>query len=227
MRTRIFFAFPLLAAIGFGQTDYRAALASAKQTDGQREAQQRASEIIGALELKSGDRAADIGAGAGYYTARLSSLVRPGGRVYAVEIREQSLEVLGVRVAQDGLGNVVVTRGAADNPHLEEGALDAVLIVDAYHEMPQYKAMLEQIRRALKPAAGWRSRTTAIGRSATTRESQVMKHLFSPDLAKEEVRQAGFDVKRLEDPLLERKPETGTTRIAMGDLWLLVAVRRQ
>lgn len=208
------------------QPDSASALASAKVYDGTREQYQRASAILRAMELKSGDSAADVGAGGGYYTDRLSSIVGPEGRIFAVEVRESSLQLLKFRATTDHLDNVAVVRGEPNNPHLNARSLDAVLIVDAYHEMPEFKPMLQQLHRALKPGgrlviADYSDRP---GRNQP-REDQTKKHFLSPGLVSEELRQAGFEIVKLDDPLLERKPDVKNARIGTADLWLLTARR--
>jgi predicted methyltransferase len=76
-----------------------------------------------------------------------------------------------------------------------------VLIVDAYHEMKEFEAMLEQIHRALKPGgrlviADYNDRP---GRSQP-REDQAKKHFLSPRLVSEELKHAGFEIIKLDDP---------------------------
>ena len=63
---------------------------------------------------------------------------------------EAALSGLKKRLAEDGMRNVETIKGKADDPLLPTGALDAVLIPNAYHEMPAHEAMLQQIRQALK-----------------------------------------------------------------------------
>jgi ubiquinone/menaquinone biosynthesis C-methylase UbiE len=201
-------------------------LASTRVYDATREEYQRASVILRAMDLKSGDSAADLGAGGGYYTDRLSSIVGSKGRVFAVEVRETALALLKHRAAADHLENVVVVRGEEKNPHLEAGSLDAVLIVDAYHEMPEYEAILQQLYKALKPGgrlviADYSDRP---GRSQP-REDQTKKHFLSPGLVSEELKRAGFEIMKLDDALLERKPDIKNARIGTADLWLLTARR--
>jgi predicted methyltransferase len=217
---------PANLAQSSAQTDSASTLASAKANDAQRESEQRASAILRAMDLKSGDSAADVGAGGGYYTARLSPIVGPKGRVFAVEVRESSLALLKHRATVDHLENVVVVRGEANDPHLEAGSLDAVLIVDAYHEMKEYEAILKQIHRALKPGgrfviADYSDRPAR----SEPREVQTKKHFLLPELVREELIHAGFEIIHLDDPLLERKPDVRNARIGTAELWLLTAHR--
>ncbi|MBA2305724.1 MAG: class I SAM-dependent methyltransferase [Acidobacteria bacterium] len=74
----------------------------------------------------------------GFFTTRLSKAVGAQGRVFAVDISADALGRLRSRVAGDGLANVEVVEGAVDDPRLAPGTLDAVLIVNAYHEMTQH-----------------------------------------------------------------------------------------
>lgn len=106
--------------------------------------------IIQALELHASDFIADIGAGTGYLTFRLSRRV-PSGRVYAVDIDPVMIDTLRARKARYETANVVPVLGAADDPHLPPGMIDLALIVASYHEFSHPYEMLRNIREALKP----------------------------------------------------------------------------
>ena len=54
--------------------------------DPKRDAYQKPHEVLTALNLKSGEVIADIGAGSGYFTFRLSHFVGDKGKVYAVDV---------------------------------------------------------------------------------------------------------------------------------------------
>jgi ubiquinone/menaquinone biosynthesis C-methylase UbiE len=104
-----------------------------------------------ALGIGDGSVVADLGAGSGWFTIRLARRVGPNGRVYAEDIQKQMIEVINRRLPRENLTNVDVKQGEPADPKLPEGALDAVLIVDAYHEMEQPVALLRNVARALKP----------------------------------------------------------------------------
>ena len=61
------------------------------------------------------------------------------------------LEAIRRRVAREGLRNVRTVRGAAADPRLPPRSVEAVLIVDAYHEFGNPVALLRGIAAALKP----------------------------------------------------------------------------
>ena len=116
-----------------------------------REEEQRPDEIIRTMGLKDGDVVADLGCGPGYFARRRARAVAPRGRVYAVDIQPEMLDLLRGRVEREGLANVVPVLGAVDDPRLPEGALDWVLLVDVYHELQQPRATLARVRAALAP----------------------------------------------------------------------------
>jgi predicted methyltransferase len=119
-----------------------------------REQWQRPDLIMDVLKIGEGDNVADIGAGGGWFTARLARRVRPTGLVYAQDVQPIMLEVIERMVQREGLNNVRTVLGTPTDPRLPAN-LDAVLIVDAYHEMDERPemilAMMKNIAGALKP----------------------------------------------------------------------------
>ena len=55
------------------------------------------------------------------------------------------------RVSREGFNNVRPRLGLKNDPALPPGALDAVLMVDAYHEVEDRVTMLSNIAKSLKP----------------------------------------------------------------------------
>jgi hypothetical protein len=53
---------------------------------------QRPEDVVRALELRPGDRVADLGAGEGYFLPYLSEAVGSRGRVFAVEVEPELAE---------------------------------------------------------------------------------------------------------------------------------------
>ena len=116
-----------------------------------RDAYQRPDQIMDALLIGDGSTVADLGAGGGWFTVRLARRVGPNGRVYAEDIQPQMIEAIARRVQREGLRNVKTVLGTPTDPKIPEGSLDAVLIVDAYHEMEQPVTLLRNLAKSLKP----------------------------------------------------------------------------
>ncbi len=116
----------------------------------EREREERTDLLIEALEVEADDVIADIGAGSGYFTFRLSPLV-PEGRVLAVDIQPEMLTILEDKSARLGVTNVDTVLGAVEDPGLPPASLDAALMVDAYHEFSHPREMMEGLFEALRP----------------------------------------------------------------------------
>jgi ubiquinone/menaquinone biosynthesis C-methylase UbiE len=106
---------------------------------------------LNVLKIPKGASVADIGAGSGFITERLSARVGPTGRVFANDLQPQMLQILGRRLAQRKITNVTLVQGTIDDPKLEAASVDLEIMVDVYHELSQPQAMLRRLRAALKP----------------------------------------------------------------------------
>jgi len=117
----------------------------------EREAEEAPSKALAALELKPGMVVADIGAGSGYYTSRMSKLVGPTGKVFATDIQPGMIDLLNRRVQSEGLANVTTILGAMDDPRLAPGSIDLAIMVDVYHELQAPQVFLQKLRGVFKP----------------------------------------------------------------------------
>jgi ubiquinone/menaquinone biosynthesis C-methylase UbiE len=116
----------------------------------EREQEERPSVLIRNLGLAPGDVVADIGAGTGYFSLRIAPLV-PKGRVLAVDIQPEMLNIIRGKQRDTGIGNVEPVLGAIDDPKLAPASVDLVLMVDVYHEFSHPREMMLAIAAALKP----------------------------------------------------------------------------
>ena len=186
------------------------------QHEARRETWQKVPKIFEAMGVKPGAVVADVGAGDGFFTSRLSAAVGAQGRVLAVDVGTSPLRRLRARVDEEKLSNVEVIEGTPTDPRLPAGTLDAALIVNAYHEMREYRAMLAAIRTALKPGG----RLVIVepispARRPAAREEQARNHEIDSRFARVDAREAGFHAVELADPF--------TTRHEGRDVeWMLV-----
>ena len=101
-------------------------------------------------EVKSGMRVADIGAGEGYYTVRLSPMVGPRGRVLAEDIVPDTIRDLANRVQRERLDNVALKLGEPNDPELPPASFDRIFMIHMYHEIERPSEFLWNLRGALK-----------------------------------------------------------------------------
>jgi ubiquinone/menaquinone biosynthesis C-methylase UbiE len=117
----------------------------------QREEWQRPKQVLAALSLREGERIADIGAGSGYFTLPLARAVGPTGRVYACDIEPAFLDHIARRARLEGLEQITCQLADAGDPHLPQGEVDTILMVDTYHYLRDREAYLRVLRRCLAP----------------------------------------------------------------------------
>jgi ubiquinone/menaquinone biosynthesis C-methylase UbiE len=108
-------------------------------------------EALDLIGIPAGATVADVGAGVGYYSAKLAQRVGPQGKVYANDIQIQMLERLRKNMSEQKITNVVPVLGADDDPRLPKDQMDLILLVDVYHEFSKPVAMIDHIRDSLKP----------------------------------------------------------------------------
>lgn len=115
-----------------------------------RELQEHPQIAVERLDLNTDAVVADIGAGTGYMTQRLARAT-PEGKVFAVDIQPEMIDLLEQRLQEQGFTTVEPVLGTEDDPHLPADSLDLALMVDAYHEFAYPREMIEHLRDALKP----------------------------------------------------------------------------
>ena len=92
---------------------------------------------------------ADIGAGTGYYTFKLTQKV-PHGKVYAVEVQDEFIAYLHHKKQTLKDSIVEVVKGTALSPNLPANSVDLAIMVDVYHELEYPREMLEALSKSLK-----------------------------------------------------------------------------
>jgi precorrin-6B methylase 2 len=117
----------------------------------EREKEEKVSKLLPSLAIKPGDVVADLGAGSGFHTMKMSKLVGPKGRVYAVDIQKEMLEIIGKRIKKEKVNNVELVLNTEKDPKLPASSIDMILMVDVYHELSYPYEMTVELVKALKP----------------------------------------------------------------------------
>lgn len=116
----------------------------------EREEEERPDHVMKALALKPGDAVADLGCGTGYFSYRMAREVGAKGVVYGVEIQQEMLDLLAVKMRERNVTNVVGVLGTITDPKLPK-PVDLVIMVDVYHEFDHPWEMMDAICKQLKP----------------------------------------------------------------------------
>lgn len=123
----------------------------ARMEDPARDEWQKPDELVAALGLRDGDRVLDLGAGPGYFSLRLAKAVAPSGQVFAADIEPGMLQALRDRARQAAITNVTAVLVPTDDPTMQVGSLDLILICDTYHHLEDRGAYLAKLKMSLAP----------------------------------------------------------------------------
>ena len=115
-----------------------------------REREERTDLVVKNMDLAKDAVVADIGAGSGYFTFRISRRV-PRGKVLAVDIQQEMLDIIERRKESVGTSNIETVLGTPTDPNLPLNSVDAALLVDAYHEFSDPRDMMTALVDALRP----------------------------------------------------------------------------
>lgn len=117
----------------------------------QREAEESLTKLVAALKIEPGMVVADIGAGSGVLTLMMADPVGKEGRVVAVDVQQEMLDLLAKKLKLQKIDNVELVLGTEKSPRLPEESIDLALMVDVYHEFRFPYEMMVKISRSLKP----------------------------------------------------------------------------
>ncbi len=118
-----------------------------------RDAAHEADTVMALLGVRAGMSVADIGAGSGYYVARMAKRVGAAGLVYGQDIMPRYLRYLRERIDRDELTNVRLVLGDPHDPRLRKNSVDLVTMIHMYHEIEQPFGLLTNLVPALRPGA--------------------------------------------------------------------------
>jgi predicted methyltransferase len=115
---------------------------------------QKPDQIMDSLLIGEGSVVADLGAGGGWFAAKLAARVGPNGLVYAEDIQPTMIEIIQRRIQRENLKNVRPVLGTATDPRLPAG-INAALMLDVYREMQIPPAepviLLRRVAESLTP----------------------------------------------------------------------------
>ena len=107
-------------------------------------------QVVKALNLRSGDVVADLGAGTGLFEAQLAYAIGRG-RVYAVEIDKGFLDEIDRKVEELHIANIETVLGTPTDPKLPTRGVDVALMHDVLHHVEQRQVYLKAVAQYLKP----------------------------------------------------------------------------
>src|SRR4051812_16297501 len=112
--------------------------------------EERTDKLLKLLPIEPGMVVADIGAGSGYFSFPMAKQVGPKGKVLAVDIQKEMLDMVRRRMKREKVSNVEPVLGTETSPKLPANSVDLILMVDVYHEFSHPFEMAEAMVKSLK-----------------------------------------------------------------------------
>lgn len=128
-----------------------AAAWSVEFDDPKRDAWQRPDDVVAQMAISPGMTVADVGAGTGYFEARLARAVGDGGKVLALDVEPDMVSFMKARFEREKLANVEPRQCAFDGTGLEPASVDRVLVVDTWHHVGGREAYAKHLASILRP----------------------------------------------------------------------------
>ena len=149
-------------------------------------------EVLGVWDIRPGDKIADFGCGAGFFSVPLGQRVGPNGKVYALDIRPEALEATRAKVKLFHLFNIEPERADLEMPRgsgIRDESLDKILISNILFQAQNKNAVAQEAYRILRKggslmAVEWSDSASAGGPS--------MDQRIGKDETKKILENAGF-----------------------------------
>src|SRR5262245_23264836 len=137
------------------------------------------------LEPRAGERILELGPGIGVHALSVAASLAPSGTLEVIDIQQPMLDHLARRAATAGVVNIVPKTGDGQTLPYPSASFDGAYLIDVLGEMRDPCAVLQELRRTLRPG----------GRLV------IGEHFIDPDFVslrslKSRARDAGFTFER-------------------------------
>jgi len=109
--------------------------------------------VVRLFNLKNGDYVADFGSGNGYFVAPLARSVAPDGKVFAIDIQPDMLDVVRAKSKLENLHNVEYIWSDLEQllgSKLKDNFVNLVLATNILHQSDQKEMVVKEAHRILR-----------------------------------------------------------------------------
>ncbi|HEY7000090.1 MAG TPA: class I SAM-dependent methyltransferase [Candidatus Binatia bacterium] len=157
-----------------------------------RDSWQQPDKVIAALNLHPGEIVADLGSGGGYFTFKLAKAVAPSGKVYAVDVDKDMIELISKRLKEESGNNVETILATPTDPRLPQTGVDLIFTVNTYHHIADRSAYFANARKYLRP--GGKIAIIDLDRRAWL--EGLLGHYTPSETIKREMEQSGYTLQQ-------------------------------
>lgn len=159
--------------------------------DPERRRWQDPERILSSIGLKEKDVFVDMGCGEGYFALPAARMTGERGKVYAIDIDQESIARLKRQAEEEGLSQLHPMAMSAEEAVLCNGCVDTVFFGNVLHDFSDPKRVIANARTMLKPTGrlidlDWKAEPMEIG--------PPPKRRFSLEKAKRLIQSVGFRI---------------------------------
>lgn len=154
--------------------------------------------ILTGIGLEPGMAFADLGCGEGFFALPAARMVGETGHVYALDVNPGAVERLAQTATEEGLGNISVMAGTAEDNMLCEDCADIAFFGIVLHDFQDASVVLRNARAILKPGGrlfnlDWKKEPMELGPPLEIRfdEETAVRLITDAGFVVESVRDAG------------------------------------
>ena len=107
-------------------------------------------KILGGY-IESGQTVLDVGCGSGTFTIAMAKMVGETGKVIAVDVQDEMLQIVRKKAAKERLESRIITHKSKPDRIGISDKVDFALAFYMVHEVPDVEAFLKEIATLLKP----------------------------------------------------------------------------
>ena len=107
-------------------------------------------KILGGY-IESGQTVLDVGCGSGTFTIAMAKMVGETGKVIAVDVQDEMLQIVKKKAAKERLESRIITHKSKPDRIGISDKVDFALAFYMVHEVPDVEAFLKEIATMLKP----------------------------------------------------------------------------
>ena len=149
---------------------------------------QQPQRVIAALKIQPGAIVADLGSGGGYFTFRLAEAAGPTGKVYAVDVDQDMVDLIKKSAKEKTAGNIEAVLAKPDNPMLPKPGADLIFTSNTYHHIDHRVAYFANLRQYLRPGGS----IAIIDFDRRAWLEGLLRHYTPSEFIKREMDQAGY-----------------------------------
>jgi len=114
------------------------------------ESKNKPDEIIKTLELRQGQKVADIGTGGGYLALKFTQIVGNNGQVFATDINDGFPELVKNKAKENNINNITAILIQNDKTNFPRESIDLIFMRNVYHHLTNRKKFVKQFEEVLK-----------------------------------------------------------------------------